>query len=180
MFIRGLPLVIPLWFLCFTKDSFCVCGARTTWAKVGWEILPEEVSLMQLTPPRSYLPYPLDQLGHNFWGSTKLPYIVMETLFVLLTILSGHYLWTKGKKNTTKPEENCSSNDVQENQCTDDTDQILWKLMLTATILSRYVDQVSQQSPKKSKHRRKIREKKGCRHTRLELPTVFTHEVKSL
>ncbi|XP_068921708.1 testis-expressed protein 50 [Petaurus breviceps papuanus] len=112
MFIQGLSLVIPLWSICFVKESFCIC-ARTTWAKVGWEIFPGEVDLMQLTPPPSYLPYSLDQLGYNFWSCTKLSYILVETLFVILTILSGHYLWTQWKKHTRKVKQRATLEDLE-------------------------------------------------------------------
>ncbi|XP_074164493.1 testis-expressed protein 50 [Sminthopsis crassicaudata] len=159
MFIQGLSLVIPLWSVCFIKESFCIC-ARTTWAKVGWEIFPGEVDLMQLTPPPSHLPYGLDQLGYNFWSCTQLSYILVETLFVILTVLSGHYLWTQWKKHTRKPEDNFSISGDPQNQSIYDIDQIICRLMSTTSMLTRYVKQVSHHSPKKLKHRRKLRKKR--------------------
>ncbi|XP_072504675.1 testis-expressed protein 50 [Notamacropus eugenii] len=159
MFIQGLFLVIPLWSVYFVKESFCIC-ARTTWAKVGWEIFPGEVDLMQLTPPPSYLPYPLDQLDCNFWSRTKLSYILVETFFVILTILSGHYFWTQWKKHTRKPEANFSSNDDQQNQSIYDMDQILCRLMSTTSMLTKHLKEVSHHPSKKSKHRRKLKKKR--------------------
>uniref|UniRef100_A0A4X2K5Y5 Testis expressed 50 n=1 Tax=Vombatus ursinus TaxID=29139 RepID=A0A4X2K5Y5_VOMUR len=159
MFIQGLSLVIPLWSVCFVKESFCIC-ARTTWAKVGWEIFPGEVDLMQLTPPHSCWPYPLDQLGCNFWNCAKLSYILVETLFIILTVLSGHYLWTQWKTHTRKPEDIFPSNVDQQNQSIYDIDQMLCRLISTTSMLTRYLKQVSHHPSKKLKHRRKFKKKR--------------------
>ena len=101
---QGLSLIFTLLFICFFRESFCICDG-TTWTKVGWEIFPEEMHYLKVkTAPSHCLPYPLDKLCCNFanmdifHGCLNLIYILIQALFLILSVLSAHYLWMKWKK----------------------------------------------------------------------------------
>lgn len=105
---RGLPLVRLLLVTCFFRESVCICDG-TTWTKVGWEIFPEEVHYLKVKPSPSHcLPYPLDKLCCNFanmdllQSCLQLTYILAQALILILSVLSGHYLWMKWKKHQKK------------------------------------------------------------------------------
>ena len=105
---QGLSLIFTLLFICFFRESFCICDG-TTWTKVGWEIFPEEMHFLKVkTAPSHCLPYPLDKLCCSFanmdifHGCLNLVYILVQALFLILSVLSAHYLWTKWKKHTKK------------------------------------------------------------------------------
>lgn len=105
---QGLSLIFTLLFICFFRESFCICDG-TTWTKVGWEIFPEEMHYLKVkTAPSHCLPYPLDKLCCNFanmdifHGCLNLIYILVQALFLILSVLSAHYLWMKWKKHKKK------------------------------------------------------------------------------
>uniref|UniRef100_K7E1L9 Uncharacterized protein n=1 Tax=Monodelphis domestica TaxID=13616 RepID=K7E1L9_MONDO len=160
MFIQGLSLIIPLWSVCFVKESFCFC-AKPTWARVGWEIFPGEVDLKHLTSAQTSSMHDfLSKWRQNSWSCTQVSSVLVEILFIILTVLSGHYLWTKRKKHPRKPEDRMSSSYDQQNQSIYDIDQILCRLMSTTSLLTRYLKHVSEHPPKKFRHRRKSRKKR--------------------
>lgn len=104
MSIQGLSLSFSLLLICFLRESFCICDG-TIWTKVGWEIFPEEMHCLKVKPSPSHcLPYPLDKLCCNFANvdilesSLHLIYILVQALFLILSVLSVHYLWMKWKK----------------------------------------------------------------------------------
>lgn len=108
MSIQGLSLTFSLLFICFLRKSFCICDG-TIWTKVGWEIFPEEMHYLKAKPSPSHcLPYPLDKLCCSFasmdifQGSLRLVYILVQALFLILSVLSVHYLWMKWKKHQKK------------------------------------------------------------------------------
>uniref|UniRef100_A0A8C8R9N4 Testis expressed 50 n=1 Tax=Pelusios castaneus TaxID=367368 RepID=A0A8C8R9N4_9SAUR len=67
MFSQGFSLVFPIWIVVLFQDSLCLCD-RPSWARVGWEILPEDLEQLKLGIQlhSSCLPYPLDQVSHYF------------------------------------------------------------------------------------------------------------------
>ncbi|XP_004089860.1 testis-expressed protein 50 [Nomascus leucogenys] len=101
-------LIFSLLFICFFRESFCICDG-TIWTKVGWEILPEEVHYWKVTgSPSHHLPYLLDKLCCHFanmdifQGCLYLIYNLLQAVFFILFFLSVHYLWTKWKKHQKK------------------------------------------------------------------------------
>ncbi|XP_054549440.1 testis-expressed protein 50 isoform X2 [Talpa occidentalis] len=100
MSIQGISLIFSLLFMCFFRESFCICDG-TIWTKVGWEIFPEEM----------------------------------------------HYL--KLKKQAAVE----VSGNAPESQPAYDIDQILCKLVATTSMMTKYLNQMSQNPPaKKAKH----------------------------
>lgn len=108
MSIQGIALIFPLLFLCFLRESFCICDG-TIWTKVGWEIFPEEMHYLKVKPSPSHcLPYPMDKLCCDFANMDifqdclHLMYILAQALFLILSVLSVHYLLVKWKKHKKK------------------------------------------------------------------------------
>ncbi|XP_012384822.1 testis-expressed protein 50 [Dasypus novemcinctus] len=167
---QGLSLIFPLLFICFFREGFCICDG-TTWTKVGWEIFPEEVYYLKVKlSPSHCLPYPLDKLCCNlanmdiFQGFLHLFYILVQALFLILSVLSVHYLWMKWKKHKKKLKKQASldtsGNDL-ECQSVYDINQILCGLVATTSMMTKYLKQVSHHpSSKKVKHR-KLKKKNG-------------------
>lgn len=105
MFIQGLPLMFFLLFVCLLKESSCICDG-TIWAKVGWEILPEEMLYLKVEPAPSHcLPYPMDKLWCNFFNLdtiaslVHLVFVLGQAISLILLALSVHYLWMKWKRH---------------------------------------------------------------------------------
>lgn len=101
-------VLFPLLFLCVFREGVCICDG-TTWTKVGWEIFPDEVRYLKVKASSSHcLPYPLDKLCCNFanldlvQSSLRLLYILVQALFLILFVLSAHYLWMKWTKHQRK------------------------------------------------------------------------------
>nr|XP_012300058.1 uncharacterized protein TEX50 [Aotus nancymaae] len=143
---QGLLLIFSLLFICFIRETFGI-GDGSIWAKVGWEILPEEVHYWKVKCPPSYcLPYPLDKLCCNlanmdiFCSCLKLIYVLLQVLFFILSVLSVHYLWKKWKKHQIKLKNQSSSeksgNDL-ESPSIQNIDQILYRLMTLTSMISK-------------------------------------------
>ncbi|XP_014638895.1 PREDICTED: uncharacterized protein LOC106801025 [Ceratotherium simum simum] len=176
MSIQGLSLIFPLLFICFFKESFCICDG-TIWTKVGWEILPEEMQYLKFKPSPSYcLPYPLNKLCCNFanmdifQGCLHLTYTLVQALSLILSVLSVRYMWMKWKKHKKKLKKQASldtlGNDL-ESQSFHDIDQILCRLMAKTSMMTTYLNQSSPYLPaKKVKHRKPKRKKTEGRVTR--------------
>ncbi|XP_047608482.1 LOW QUALITY PROTEIN: testis-expressed protein 50 [Phacochoerus africanus] len=167
---QGLSLIFSLLVICFFRGSFCICDG-TTWTKVGWEIFPEEMHYLKVKPPPSHcLPYPLDKLCCSFantdifQGCLHLTYILAQALLLILFVLSAHYLWMKWKKHKKKLKKQASldtsGNDI-ENQSVYDIDQILFKLVATTSMMTKYLNQVSHHPPAKKVKHRKLKRKKS-------------------
>uniref|UniRef100_A0A8C3X6G1 Testis expressed 50 n=1 Tax=Catagonus wagneri TaxID=51154 RepID=A0A8C3X6G1_9CETA len=165
---QGLYLIFSLLAICFFRESFCICDG-TTWTKVGWEIFPEEMHYLKVKPPPSHcLPYPLDKLCCSFanmdifQGCFHLTYILVQALLLILFVLSAHYLWMKWKKRKKKLKKEASldtpCNDV-ENQSLYDVDQILFKLVATTSMMTKYLNQMSHHPPAKKVEHRKLKRK---------------------
>ncbi|KAB0377026.1 hypothetical protein FD755_011470 [Muntiacus reevesi] len=166
---QGLSLIFTLLFICFFRESFCICDG-TAWTKVGWEIFPEEMHYLKVkTAPSHCLPYPLDKLCCNFanmdifHGCLNLIYILVQALFLILSVLSAHYLWMKWKKHKKKLKKQVSldttDNDL-ETQSVYDIDQILCRLVATTSMMTKYLNQMSHHpQAKKAKHRKLKRKK---------------------
>ncbi|XP_021561854.1 uncharacterized protein TEX50 [Carlito syrichta] len=166
---QELSSIFPLLFICFFRESFCICDG-TLWTKVGWEIFPEEVYCLKAKPSPSHcLPYPLNKLCCNFasmdifQGCLHLIYIFAQALFLILSVLSVHYLWMKWKKHTKKLKKQASldkSGHHLESPSSYDIDQILCRLVTTTSLMSEYLKLVSHSpSFKKTKHRKLTRKK---------------------
>ncbi|XP_061042730.1 testis-expressed protein 50 [Eubalaena glacialis] len=182
---QGLSLIFPLLFICFFRESFCICDG-TTWTKVGWEIFPEETHYLKVKPSPSHcLPYPLDKLCCNFasmdifQSCLHLIYILVQALFLILSVLSAHYLWVKWKKHQKKLKKQASldtaGNDL-ESQSIYDADQILCRLVATTSMITKYLNQVSHHPPaKKVKHQKlkgkrvKEKEPEDTRHIHMQI-----------
>ncbi|XP_014445191.1 testis-expressed protein 50 [Tupaia chinensis] len=166
----GLSLLFPLLFICFFRESFCICDG-TIWTKVGWEIFPEEVNYLKAKPSSSHcLPYPLDKLCCNFanmdifQGCLHLTYILVQALFLILSVLSVHYLWTKWKKHKKKLKEQASLNKFDndlESPSIYDIDQILCKLVATTSMMTKYLKLVSHHPSSKKMKYKKLKRKKS-------------------
>ncbi|XP_073904996.1 testis-expressed protein 50 [Castor canadensis] len=168
---QGPALIFPLLFICFFGESFCICDG-TIWTKVGWDIFPEEVHYLKVKDsPTHCLPYPLDRLCCNFanmdifQSCLHLSYILIQALFLILSVLSAHYLWMKWKKHQKKLKKQASldkfGNDLKSPSIYD-IDQILCRLLATTSLMTKYLKQVSQHSSsKKVKHRKLKRKKSG-------------------
>ncbi|XP_019502533.1 PREDICTED: uncharacterized protein LOC109385111 [Hipposideros armiger] len=175
MSIQGTALIFPLLFICFLKESFCICDG-TIWTKVGWEIFPEEMHYLKVKlSPSHCLPYPLDKLCYNFANMDifqdflHLMYILIQAIFLSLFVLSVHYLWVKWKKHKKKLKNKVSldtvGNDPQR-QSICDFDQLLCNLVATASIMTQCLNQPPRHPlAKKVKHRKpkKKCEGKGAR-----------------
>ncbi|XP_038607818.1 testis-expressed protein 50-like [Tachyglossus aculeatus] len=141
--------------------SFC---NRELWARVGWEILPEERPKLKLPhQPSTYcLPYPLDTFCSSF-STFKLFDNVMDFLSALLIAQhliplarSAHNLWTKWKRHVKKQERNPSSAFTckkSKAQSIHRKKQILSSLIITARRLKIFLKQANHQ-----------RRKKMCKH----------------
>ncbi|XP_039098301.1 testis-expressed protein 50 [Hyaena hyaena] len=170
MSIQGLSLSFSLLFICFLRESFCICDG-TTWTKVGWEIFPEEMHYLKLKPSPSHcLPYPLDKLCCNFANVNILQtsfhfiYILAQALFLILSVLSVHYLWMKWKKHQKQlkkppPSETFGKN--LEDHCMYDIDQILCRLAAATSMMTKYLNQVTCHPPAKRVKHRKLKKKKN-------------------
>ncbi|XP_008577481.1 PREDICTED: uncharacterized protein LOC103595782 [Galeopterus variegatus] len=167
---QELSLIFPLLFICFFKESFCICDG-TTWTKVGWEIFPEEVHDLKVKPSSFHcLPYPLNKLCCNFanmdifQGCLHLIYILAQALVLILSVLSVHYLWMKWKKHKKKLKKQASlgkfSNDL-ESPSIYDIDQILCRLVATTSLVAKYLNQVSDHPPAKRVKHRKFKKSEG-------------------
>ncbi|XP_012658024.1 testis-expressed protein 50 [Otolemur garnettii] len=165
---QRLFLIFSLLFICFFRESCCICDG-TTWTKVGWEIFPEEVHYLKVKPSPSHcLPYPLEKLCCNFanmdilQGCLHLTYILVQALVLILFVLSVHYLWMKWKKHQKKLKKQASldkfTNDL-ESPSIYDIDQILCRLVATTSMMTKYLKQVSHHPSKKIKHRKLKRKK---------------------
>ncbi|XP_062049032.1 testis-expressed protein 50 [Lepus europaeus] len=163
-------LIFPLLLICFFRESFCICDG-TIWTKVGWEIFPEEVYYLKVKPSPSHcLPFPLNKLCCNFanmdifQSCLHVTSILAQTLFLILSVLSAHYLWMKWKKHKKKMKEQVplgkSGNDLQSPSIYD-IDQILCKLVATTSMMTKYLNQVSHRSPSKKVKYRKLKKKKS-------------------
>lgn len=115
---QRLSVLSPLLFFGFFRESFSICDG-TTWTKVGWEIFPEEVHYLKVqVPPSHCLPYPLDKLCCNFankdllQSSLHLTYILVQALFLILFVLSVHYLWMKWTRHQKKVNLWCKYEDL--------------------------------------------------------------------
>lgn len=104
MSIQGLSLIFSLLFISLLRESFCICDG-TVWSRVGWDIFPEEVEYLVAKPSLFYcLPCPLDKVCYDFANMDAfqdflpLMYIFIEAIFLILSVLSVHYLWMKWKK----------------------------------------------------------------------------------
>ncbi|KAM5238790.1 LOW QUALITY PROTEIN: testis-expressed protein 50 [Ctenodactylus gundi] len=170
----GPPLISPLLCIYFFRESFCICNG-TTWSRVGWEIFPEETCFLKVeASPSHCLPYPLDKLFCNsanmdiFQSCLHLTYISVQAVFLILSILSVHYLWMKWKKHQKQLKKKASLDKCAydlENSSVQDMDQILCKLMATSSMMTKYLKQVSQH-PSTIKHcklKRRVKEK-GVRY----------------
>ncbi|XP_003410937.1 testis-expressed protein 50 [Loxodonta africana] len=168
---QGLSPIFPLLFICFFRGSFCICDG-TIWAKVGWEIFPEEVHYLQVKPSSSHcLPYPLNKLCCSFanmdifQGCLHLFSILVQAIFLILSVLSAHYLWMKWKKHQKKLKKqvslDTSGNDLK-SRSVSDINQILFRLVAIASMMMKYLKRVSNRRPAsmKVKHR-KLKKKNG-------------------
>ncbi|XP_052593334.1 testis-expressed protein 50 [Peromyscus californicus insignis] len=166
-----LSVLSPLLFLCFFREGVCICDG-TTWTKVGWEIFPDEVLYLKVKASSSHcLPYPLDKLCCNFanldlvQSSLRLLYILVEALFLILFVLSVHYLWMKWMKHQRKLKKQASlekHGDDLESASIYDIEQILCRLLATTSMMTKFLKQVSQHSSfKKVKQHHRVKRKKS-------------------
>ncbi|XP_010365667.1 testis-expressed protein 50 [Rhinopithecus roxellana] len=174
---QGLSLIFSLLLICFFGESFCICD-RTIWAKVGWEILPEEVHNWKFKcSPSHRLPYLLDKLCCDFanmdifHGCLYLIYNLLQALFFILFVLSVHYLWMKWKKHQKKLKNQASlekpGNDL-ESPFIYNIDKTLYRVATTASAIYKIWDHRSYHpSSKKIKHcklKKKSKEEGARRH----------------
>ncbi|KAM5144309.1 testis-expressed protein 50 [Callospermophilus lateralis] len=167
----GVSLVLFLLLTCFFRESVCICDG-TIWTKVGWEIFPEEVHYLKVKPsPAHCLPYPLDRLCCSFanmdllQSCLHLTYIIAQALIVILSVLSGHYLWIKWKKHQKKLKKQASldkSGNALESPSIYDIDQILCRLLATTSMMTKYLKQVSHHSSSKKVKHRELKRKKSA------------------
>ncbi|XP_036891180.1 testis-expressed protein 50 [Sturnira hondurensis] len=174
MSLQELSPIFPLLLICLFKESVCICDG-TIWAKVGWEILPEEMPDLKVQPSPSHcLPYPINKLGCNFanmdifQGFLYLMYILAQAIFLILAALSVHYLWMKWKKHKKKQKKQASldtAGNELESQSINDIDQLLCKLLATTSVMTEYLNQASHHPTAKSvKHRKlKRKDRRGAR-----------------
>ncbi|XP_028928162.1 testis-expressed protein 50-like [Ornithorhynchus anatinus] len=109
MFLQDLFLAILIWPAVLTEESHCFYD-RDLWARVGWEILPEEMDKLKLPPhPPTYcLPYLLKKFCCSFstsnFSSCCMQFLctLFTSLGFILLALSILYLWTKWKQHVKK------------------------------------------------------------------------------
>ncbi|XP_010633902.1 testis-expressed protein 50 isoform X2 [Fukomys damarensis] len=163
----GPSLTFPLLLFIFFRDSFCICN-RTTWTKAGWEIFPEEVHYLKVKtcPPRC-LPYPLNKLCCNFanvdifQSCLHLTFILAPALFLIMSILSVHYLWMKWKKHQKKLKKQASFDKVESDLKSPsfcDIDQMLCKVLATSSMMNKYLKHVSQRCSSKKDKKTKVQQ----------------------
>ncbi|XP_028720288.1 testis-expressed protein 50 isoform X2 [Peromyscus leucopus] len=143
-------VLFPLLFLCFFREGVCICDG-TTWTKVGWEIFPDEVRYLKVKASSSHcLPYPLDKLCCNFanldlvQSSLRLLYILVQALFLILFVLSVHYLWMKWTRHQRKLKKQASlekHGDDLESASIYDIEQILCRLLATTSMMTKFLKQ---------------------------------------
>ncbi|XP_023566089.1 testis-expressed protein 50 [Octodon degus] len=151
----------------FFRDSFCICDG-TTWTKAGWEIFPEEVHYLKVKPaPSQCLPYPLDRLFCSsanrdiLQSCLHLTFILAQALFIILSVLSVHYLWMKWKRHQRKLKKQASLDKLENDQKSPsfcDIDQLLSTLLTTSSMMNKYLNQVSKHSKKIRQHKVKSKE----------------------
>ncbi|KAM7053649.1 testis-expressed protein 50 [Molossus nigricans] len=166
--VQGLPPISLLLFICLLRESACICDG-TAWAKVGWEIFPEEMPYLKVKlSPSQCLPYPLDKLCCNFANKDLLQsflylvYILVQAIFFILVVLSTCYLWMKWKKHKRKLERHASLDTVgnePEGRPFSDIDQLLYKLLATTSMMSAYLDQKSRRSTGRKSQPGKLKRK---------------------
>ncbi|XP_073072873.1 testis-expressed protein 50 [Manis javanica] len=170
MSIQGLSLIFPLLFFCFFGESLCISDG-IIWRRIGWEILPEEMSSLKFELPQLYcLPYTLGKLCYDFADMDtfqtflKLCFVLIQALIFILSVLSAHYLWMKWKKYKEKLEEQASSahRNVLKSICIQETDQMLYKVVVTESMIKNYLNQMSCHLPAKKFKCRKLK-KRGKR-----------------
>ncbi|XP_007667087.1 testis-expressed protein 50 isoform X1 [Ornithorhynchus anatinus] len=103
---QGLTLTLLIWSAGLFQESHCFCD-KVPWAKVGWEILPEDMEKLKLTlPPSTYcLPFPLEKMCCTF--PTIKPFYscmfalctLLKSLCFILASLTTYSLWTKWKQH---------------------------------------------------------------------------------
>ncbi|XP_028386779.1 testis-expressed protein 50 [Phyllostomus discolor] len=170
MSLQELSPIFPLLVICLVQESLCICDG-TIWAKVGWEIFPEEMPYLRVQPSPSHcLPHPINKLGCNFankdifQGFLYLMYILAQAIFLILAALSVHYLWMKWKKHKKKQKKQVSldtAGNEPESQSINDIDQLLCKLLATTSVMTEYLNQASQRPTAKSVKHRKPKRKDG-------------------
>ncbi|XP_037001760.1 testis-expressed protein 50 [Artibeus jamaicensis] len=175
MSLQELSPIFPLLVICLLKESLCICDG-TIWAKVGWEIFPEEMPYLRVQPsPTHCLPYPINKLGCHFanmdifQGFLYLMYILAQAIFLILAALSVHYLWMKWKKHKKKQKKQASldtAGNELESQSINDIDQLLCKLLATTSVMTEYLNQASHRPTAKSIKHRKLKKKDGRRARR--------------
>ncbi|XP_004853475.1 uncharacterized protein Tex50 [Heterocephalus glaber] len=154
-------LTFSLLFIFLFKGSLCICDG-TAWTKVGWEIFPEEVHHLQVKTFRPQCPpHPLTKLCRSFvtWDifQTCLHFIftLAQALFLMMSVLSVHYLWMKWKKHQRKKKQDTLDkveNDLNTSSFYD-IHQMLCKLLAISSTMKEYLNQVPQcSSSKKIKH----------------------------
>ncbi|XP_054443483.1 testis-expressed protein 50 [Pteronotus mesoamericanus] len=168
MSLQELPPIFPLLVICLLKECFCICDG-TIWAKVGWEIFPEEMHYLKAKPPPSRcLPYPINKLCCNFanmdifQGFLYLMYILGQAVFLILAALSVHYLWMKWKKHKRKLKKQASldtAGNELESQSISDVDRLLCKLLATTSMMTAYLNQTSRHPTAKKLRHRKLQRK---------------------
>ncbi|KAM5294614.1 testis-expressed protein 50 [Glossophaga mutica] len=170
MSLQDLSPIFPLLVICLLKESLCICDG-TIWAKVGWEIFPEEMPYLRVQPSPSHcLPYPINKLSCNFanmdifQGFLYLMYILAQAIFLILAALSVHYLWMKWKKHKKKQKKQASLDTAEnelESQSINDIDQLLCKLLATTSVMTEYLNQVTHHPTAKSGKHRRLKKKDG-------------------
>ncbi|XP_059529877.1 testis-expressed protein 50 [Myotis daubentonii] len=185
MSIQELPLMFLLLCACLLKENSCICDG-TTWAKVGWEIFPEEMLYLKVEPSPSHcLPYPMDKLWCNFINMdviASLVYLICilgQAISLILLALSVHYLWMKWKRHKKELKKQASIDTVgnePESQSINDIDKLLFKLLATTSMMSEYLDRKAQRpSSKKFKHGKlKYKNRGGIREHQKHVNVVLS------
>ncbi|XP_074859109.1 testis-expressed protein 50-like [Carettochelys insculpta] len=172
MFVQGLSLIVPLWiiFFCF-QESVGLCN-RPAWARVGWEILPEDLEQLQLGTqlPSSCLPYPLDLLSHYFpnletaEGGWEVQSVSCKVTLVLLGGLCMYGLWCKLRRPQEKISVQTSSTSITTEfhaECTCNVDKTLCQLLANMCVMMKYLKYLCHRHRKEIRHWKLSRKRKG-------------------
>ncbi|XP_038614608.1 testis-expressed protein 50 [Tachyglossus aculeatus] len=147
---RGLGLILLIWSASLFKESHCFCD-KVPWAKVGWEILPEDMEKLKLTlPPSAYcLPFPLEKMCCSF--PTLKPFYscmfalctLLKSLCFILASLTTYSLWIRWKRHLKLGVDPSTEflNKKLPVGALQRTDQILSRLVKTISILTNYLEQ---------------------------------------
>ncbi|XP_028927726.1 testis-expressed protein 50-like isoform X2 [Ornithorhynchus anatinus] len=173
MLIQLLSLAIGIW-LSFLVEESQIFSEKELWARIGWEILPEETPKLKLPspPPRYCLPFPLEKVCCSLSTFIRInnSMLFLSTLGISLTLMvlfwTAYRRWTKRKRDV-ETDEHLQGRSIP------GMEQILAELLTTVVMLKRQVEEMNKNNGKgkcRCSYADRKAEAEGERRTSLTLP----------